>query len=272
MSSSTAPSSACTSCTGVSRRDFPDILFESCASGGGRFDPGMLAYRAAGLDERRHRRGRAAPDPVGDLDGVPAGRDGRARLGRAEPSDRPGHADRDPRRGRVLRRVRVRAGPDGPDRPRARGRRRPGRVLRPAPRPVPARPSASAREPVRARPGRGVLDGGRPGGGDRGRGRLPDPEPADAREPPRPAPWPRARRRSTGCRAGRTRTTCWSGANAGERTGAELMAAGFALDLERHDAARLGDFWARLFVLERRLGPTGRRALPSPSSTPASGR
>ena len=23
---------------------FPDILFESCASGGGRFDPGMLAY------------------------------------------------------------------------------------------------------------------------------------------------------------------------------------------------------------------------------------
>ena len=29
------------------------------------------------------------------------------------------------------------------------------------------------------------------------------------------------------------------------------MAAGLALDLERHEAASLGDFWARLFVLER---------------------
>ena len=40
-------------------------------------------------------------------------------------------------------------------------------------------------------------------------------------------------------------------ANRGERTGAELMAAGLTLDMERHDAARLGDFWSRLFVLER---------------------
>jgi alpha-galactosidase len=39
--------------------------------------------------------------------------------------------------------------------------------------------------------------------------------------------------------------------NVGDRTGAELMAAGLLVDLERHDAATLGDFWARLFVLER---------------------
>ncbi|MEP6638632.1 MAG: alpha-galactosidase [Chloroflexota bacterium] len=39
--------------------------------------------------------------------------------------------------------------------------------------------------------------------------------------------------------------------NVGERTGAELMAAGLLIDIERHDAATLGDFWARLFVLER---------------------
>ncbi len=39
--------------------------------------------------------------------------------------------------------------------------------------------------------------------------------------------------------------------NVGERTGAELMAAGLLVDLERHDAATLGDFWARLFVLDR---------------------
>ena len=40
-------------------------------------------------------------------------------------------------------------------------------------------------------------------------------------------------------------------ANAGFRTGAEMMAAGLSLDRERHHAATLGDFWARLFVLER---------------------
>ena len=39
--------------------------------------------------------------------------------------------------------------------------------------------------------------------------------------------------------------------NTGPRTGAELMAAGLHLDRDRHQAATLGDFWARLFVLER---------------------
>lgn len=39
--------------------------------------------------------------------------------------------------------------------------------------------------------------------------------------------------------------------NLGERTGSELMAIGLILDLDRGDTARLGDFWARLFVLER---------------------
>jgi alpha-galactosidase len=39
-------------------------------------------------------------------------------------------------------------------------------------------------------------------------------------------------------------------ANAGERSGAELMAAGLVLDLERWETAARGDFWARLFVLE----------------------
>jgi alpha-galactosidase len=39
-------------------------------------------------------------------------------------------------------------------------------------------------------------------------------------------------------------------ANAGERSGAELMGAGLVLDLDRWDTAARGDFWARLFVLE----------------------
>lgn len=39
-------------------------------------------------------------------------------------------------------------------------------------------------------------------------------------------------------------------ANAGVRSGAELMAAGLVLDLERRETEHRGDFWARLFVLE----------------------
>ena len=39
-------------------------------------------------------------------------------------------------------------------------------------------------------------------------------------------------------------------ANAGERSGAELMAAGLILDLERGETATRGDFWARLFALD----------------------
>jgi alpha-galactosidase len=39
-------------------------------------------------------------------------------------------------------------------------------------------------------------------------------------------------------------------ANVGVRTGAELMAVGLSLARERHEAARLGDFWSRVFVLD----------------------
>jgi alpha-galactosidase len=43
-------------------------------------------------------------------------------------------------------------------------------------------------------------------------------------------------------------------ANAGERSGAELMAAGLILGLDRWESAARGDFWARLFVLEAAPG------------------
>ena len=36
----------------------------------------------------------------------------------------------------------------------------------------------------------------------------------------------------------------------GPRTGADLMANGLILDRTRHAAARLGDFWSRVFLLE----------------------
>jgi alpha-galactosidase len=38
--------------------------------------------------------------------------------------------------------------------------------------------------------------------------------------------------------------------NVGVRTGAELMTGGLLLAPERHEAARLGDYWARVFVLD----------------------
>jgi alpha-galactosidase len=41
-----------------------------------------------------------------------------------------------------------------------------------------------------------------------------------------------------------------SRANAGERNGAELMAAGLSLSMGRHEAASMGDAWAVLFVLD----------------------
>ena len=51
--------------------------------------------------------------------------------------------------------------------------------------------------------------------------------------------------------AGRPSTATWSREpTPASARGAELMAAGLALDLERREAAARGDFWARLFVLE----------------------
>jgi len=71
---------------------FPGVLFESCAGGGGRFDPGMLAFAPAGVGERRHGCHRTSEDSMGNVAAVPAQRDLRPRLRRAEPSGRAGHA------------------------------------------------------------------------------------------------------------------------------------------------------------------------------------
>jgi alpha-galactosidase len=47
-----------------------------------------------------------------------------------------------------------------------------------------------------------------------------------------------------------------SRANVGERSGTELMAAGLVIDLDRWETVARGDFWARLFVLEA-VPPSG---------------
>ena len=75
--------------------------------------PGHAGLRAAGLDQRRHGRHRAPEDPVGHLAGLPAQLHGGPRLGGAEPPDRPDHAARDAGGGGLLRRLGLRARPDG---------------------------------------------------------------------------------------------------------------------------------------------------------------
>jgi len=73
----------------------------------------------------------------------------------------------------------------------------------------------------------------------------------------RPDPGPERLRLRGLDEAATYRVTTWPGfadrlsaANDGERSGAELMTAGLVLDLERWETVVRGDFWARLFVLE----------------------
>jgi len=61
--------------------EFPEILFESCAGGGGRFDPRDPRLCAPGLDQRRHGRGGnacassgARRSSIAELDGRPTWR------------------------------------------------------------------------------------------------------------------------------------------------------------------------------------------------------
>ena len=129
---------------------FPDILFESCASGGGRFDPGMLAFAPQAWTSDDTDAVERLRIQWGDVAGLPAELDGRARLRGPEPPDRAGHADR--RHGRRSRSSGCsatswtrRALSDGG----TGDGRCPGRVLQGPSRAVPARPVRPTAEPVR---------------------------------------------------------------------------------------------------------------------------
>ena len=193
--------------------------------------------RAAGVDQRRHRRHRTPPHPVGHLDGISAELDGRPRRRRPEPPDGPDHADRDTCRRGVLR---CRSGTSltRQSRPREQAPSLPrSRSTRPS-RPVPARPVrpfASPFEGTATRP---------PGwsspptlNGDR---QL---RPASTGQYPP----------STGCGCVDSippvyRVSGWPerGAlvrdNGGLRGGDELMRVGLSLGADRHDADKWGDF------------------------------
>ena len=81
---------------------FPHILFESCASGGGRFDPGILYYaRRAGARMIRMQWSACVSSMAQAT--VIGQRDRRACFGLPQPSTVPHHAYFDPRQCGVLR-------------------------------------------------------------------------------------------------------------------------------------------------------------------------
>jgi len=229
---------------------FPDILFESCASGGGRFDPGMLAFAPQAwtsddtdaIERLRVQWGTSMAYPLSSMG--------------AHVSAVPNHQT--------------------------------GRVTPLATRAAvaffgvfgyeldPTRLTAEERGDVAAqvafyRAHRDVFQRGRflrlesPFGGDRDHvsWMASSPDGATAIVGTYQIlnrPTPEARRvRLRGLETSAVyRVSGWptsddpmSVANSGLRTGAELMAAGLLLDRDRHYAETLGDFWARLFVLER---------------------
>ena len=98
---------------------FPEILFESCAGGGGRFDPGLLAFAPQAWTSDDTDAIERLVDPVGDVAGVPAELDGGARRRRPEPPGRPDHAALDAGSRGVLRRLRLRARSDRRSRTRS---------------------------------------------------------------------------------------------------------------------------------------------------------
>jgi alpha-galactosidase len=228
---------------------FPDILFESCASGGGRFDPGMLAFAPQGwtsdgtdaVERLRIQWGTSLAYPLSSMaahvSAVP-----NHQVGRITPlATRAAVAffgifgyELDP------------TALDGEER------------------------TAIADQVAFYRRHRDTLQRGRfirlvsPFGGERDRAAwmvVSD----DRRRAVvgtyrilgQPDPGPE-RLRLHGLDPGATyAVTGWPvsserlvRANTGERSGAELMGAGLVLDLERFATVARGDFWAQLFVLE----------------------
>jgi alpha-galactosidase len=228
---------------------FPDVLFESCASGGARFDPGMLAFAPQGwtsddtdaIERLRIQWGTSFVYPLSSIG--------------AHVSAVPNHQT-----GRVTP-ISTRAmvaffGVFGYELDPTR---------------LGAAERAEVAEQVAFYAGhRDLFQRGRfhrlesPFEGDRDEVSWMTVAP-DARTAlvgayqilRRPSPGPR-RVRLRGLDPDAVyRVTAWPAgddtvarANAGERTGAELMATGLRLDVDRHEAASLGDFRARLFVLE----------------------
>jgi alpha-galactosidase len=231
---------------------FPDVLFESCASGGGRFDPGLLAYAPQAwtsdgtdaVERLRIQWGSSLAYPLSSMaahvSAVPNHQTGRV----APLATRAAVAffgafgyELDPTALSDAERAEV-AGQVAFYREH-RELFQDGRFLR----------LESPFEGDRDRVAWMVVDEGR----ERaivGAYQL--------LNRPSPGPW---RVRPRGLDPERIyRVAAWPSAppggdrvvdrSLGERTGAELMAVGLGLEVTREHAASLGDFWARVFVLD----------------------
>jgi alpha-galactosidase len=228
---------------------FPEILFESCAGGGGRFDPGLLAFAPQGwtsdgtdaVERLRIQWGTSLAYPLSSMaahvSAVP-----NHQVGRVTPlSTRAGVAffgvfgyELDPttledeERAEIADQIAFYA--------RHRELFQRGRFIR----------LVSPFDGDRDRAAWMVVSN------DRQRAVV-----ATYRILGRPAPGSERLRLRGLDPAATYAVTAWPAvvdrlgrANAGERSGAELTSAGLVLDLERWETAVRGDFWARLFVLE----------------------
>ena len=249
---STATSSACTSCTAGSRPRSRTSCSSRARAAARRFDPGMLAFAPQALDQRRHRRRSSACGSSGGPRWSTRSARWRPTSRRCPTTRSAASPPRDPGRGRVLRRASATSstrppsttpsGPRSPTRSRSIPRHRDvfqrGRFLR-------------LESPFGATASTVSGWSSAPDGAD---GRSSASTRSSTGRHPRPsgcacAAWMPTR--STGSRAGRSRTTI-SVVRPQRRASARApssMAAGLRIDLERHEAATLGDFWARLFVL-----------------------
>ena len=228
---------------------FPTILFESCSSGGGRFDPGMLAFApqawtsddtdaverlaSSGGPRWSTRRARWAPTSPPSPTTRPAGSRRSARA-RPSPSSAPSATSW------TRPRCPPRTGPPSPTRsrstrPTARSSSAAGSSACAArSRATATRPPGWPSHPTRARPSSACT----------GRSTIPCRRPIACGC----AGW--TRRGPTGSAPGRRATSRSPGANAGIHGGDELMAVGLTLSADRHAGAGWGDFRAWLFVLE----------------------
>jgi alpha-galactosidase len=228
---------------------FPEILFESCAGGGGRFDPGLLAFAPQGwtsdgtdaVERLRIQWGTSLAYPLSSMaahvSAVP-----NHQVGRVTPlSTRAGVAffgvfgyELDPTTLEEEERAEI------ADQIRFYHRHRElfqrGRFIR----------LVSPFDGDRDRAAWMVVSN------DRRRAVV-----ATYRILGRPAPGSERLRLRGLDPAATYAVTAWPAvvdrlarANAGERSGAELTGAGLVLDLERWETVARGDFWARLFVLE----------------------
>jgi alpha-galactosidase len=228
---------------------FPEILFESCAGGGGRFDPGILAFAPQGwtsddtdaVERLRIQWGTSLAYPLSSM-GAHVSAVPNHQVGRVTPlATRAAVAffgvfgyELDPTRLSDAERAEIADQVAFYRRHRELFQR--GRFLR--------------------------LDGPFDGDRDRVSWMVAD----DASEQAiaatygilaRPDPGPERLRLRGLDPVAVYRVSTWpvvddrlARANTGERTGAELMGAGLVLDLDRWETVARADFWARLFVLE----------------------